>query len=234
MVEETPAAAPQRLRLRIAGIAFDGVAFDSRSHQLRVADQAGGPGSQWTDSSAAAQAMRGIAAINAGFFTPQGAPLGLVRSRNQTRGEWNGASSLGSGVWWDNGKQSALSKRNTLGPAAARRLPELLQAGPWLVSQGKSVGGLDAEKSTARSIVAWDGGTRWWIARSSACSLRQLSQALTGAHIHDWRIKEALNLDGGSSSEIWFSHALGGPQLVRPFWNKPVRNFLVLVPRGAN
>jgi hypothetical protein len=41
-----------------------------------------------------------------------------------------------------------------------------------------------------------------------------------------------LNLDGGRSSDLWISSAVqGGPLRERPLWNKPVRNFLVLIPR---
>lgn len=232
VAEEAPAVAPQRVRFQAGGIAFDGFTFDARTHQLRVADQAGGPGSQWADSATAARSINGHAAINAGFFTPQGAPLGLVRSHGNSSGAWNGASSLGSGIWWDDGKRSGLSKRSTLGRTGAIRLPELLQSGPWLIMQGKAVAGLEAQRSTPRSFMAWDGGHRWWVARSSACSLQQLAHALTGANPGGWKVREALNLDGGSSAEIWFGAPLGGPQLVRPFWNKPVRNFLVLLPRG--
>ena len=94
------APAPPLVTVReISGITFEGVAFDSRDHRLIVADQASGPGSRFADSAAAARAAGGIAAVNAGFFTPEGDPLGLVVSAGKISGSWNTASSLGSGAW---------------------------------------------------------------------------------------------------------------------------------------
>ncbi|HEX7261815.1 MAG TPA: hypothetical protein VF258_08380, partial [Luteolibacter sp.] len=66
----TPAAAPKMATREIAGITFEGVAFDSRNHRLVVADQPNGPASRYADSSAVGKSRGGIAAINAGFFTP--------------------------------------------------------------------------------------------------------------------------------------------------------------------
>jgi len=41
-----------------------------------------------------------------------------------------------------------------------------------------------------------------------------------------------MNLDGGRSSDLWISSRVsGGPLTSRPPWNRPVRNFLILVPR---
>ncbi|MEM9237282.1 MAG: hypothetical protein AAGB14_10925, partial [Verrucomicrobiota bacterium] len=44
-----PIQAPRFVRTHFSGIAIEAVAFDSRSHRLVVADQAGGPGSTWPD-----------------------------------------------------------------------------------------------------------------------------------------------------------------------------------------
>jgi len=60
-----------------------------------------------------------------------------------------------------------------------------------------------------------------------------LGTALAGAELGGVKIKSALNLDGGRSSDLWVgSSAAGGPLRERPLWNKPVRNFLVLIPRN--
>ena len=60
------------------GVTLHLVSFDSRSHQLRVIDQPNGPGSQWPDAATLGKSKNALAAINAGFFTPEGEPLGLV------------------------------------------------------------------------------------------------------------------------------------------------------------
>jgi Phosphodiester glycosidase len=225
-----PAAVSNR---EISGITFEGVAFDSRVQRLVVADQAGGPGSQFADASSAAASLGGLAAVNAGFFTPTGAPLGLLAAAGKISGAWNSASSLGSGVWFENpAGATAITRRKNLSRASAAAMRELIQAGPLLVENGCAIGGLEAGKTSARTVILWDGGTRWWLGRSSPCTLAAISQALVKAGPAGWSVKQALNFDGGRSSDLWISGKLpGGPLLRRPPWNRPVRNFLVLLPR---
>lgn len=226
-----PAEPPRVARGEFSGITFEGVAFDSRSHRLVVVDQAGGPGSQFPDA-AAARSPGGIAAVNGGFFTPEGGPLGLVIAAGKRSGAWNPASSLGSGVWHaDASGFSAISRREKLGRSGAAAMRELLQAGPMLVENGRAVAGLDTQKTSARTVILWDGGSRWWTGRCSPASLAQAAAALASGPVPGWPVRHALNLDGGRSSDLWISGAVaGGPVLRRPAWNRPVRNFLVLIP----
>jgi uncharacterized protein YigE (DUF2233 family) len=228
-----PLAAPRFASLETAGITFEGIAFDSRSARLVVEDQANGPGSQFTDAAVAAAARNGIAAINAGFFTPEGAPLGLVVASGKVAGTWNISSSLGSGVWLENSSGStSIVRRENLGRSRASAARELIQAGPLLIENNNPVCGLEATKSSVRSIIISDGATRWWIGRSSPCTLAALSQALSAAQPAGWPVRQALNLDGGRSSDLWISASVsGGPVTRRAPWNRPVRNFLVLTPR---
>ncbi len=216
-----------------SGVVFEGVAFDSRTHQLVVVDQAGGPGSEFHDAQSAAGSRGGIAAVNAGFFTPGGDPLGWVIAGGKRSGAWNSASSLGSGVWHqDRVGRSAISRREALGRTGAAAMFELLQAGPMLVENERAVTGLEASKSSVRTVIAWDGVSRWWIGRSSPCTLESLAKLLSQAGPAGWKVRHALNLDGGRSADLWASgQVAGGPLLCRAPWNRPVRNFLVLVAR---
>jgi uncharacterized protein YigE (DUF2233 family) len=218
----------------IHGIEFEGVSFDSRTVRLKVVDQSRGPGSIYADARAAAEAHGGIAAVNAGFFTPEGSPLGLLVTNGEPRGSWNRSSSLGSGVWYETAAgRSAIARREALGSASAG-MRELLQAGPMLVDQGRPVNGLENVKTSARVAVLWDGGTRWWIGRSSPCTLAEFAGAIAAGNPAGWSATRALNLDGGRSADLWISGSVaGGPITRRPAWNRPVRNFFVLVPRGG-
>lgn len=228
----SPANGPRVTSRDISGITFEGVSFDSRTHRLRVVDQAGGPGSRFADSSSAGRSVGGIAAVNAGFFTPEGTPLGLVVSSGKVSGSWNG-SSLGSGAWFENTSgSSGISRREKLGRSGAASMRECLQAGPMLVENGRPVGGLDAGKASIRMMILWDGGSRWWIGRASTSSLAELGKALSSGQPAGWPVRHALNLDGGRSSDLWISGAVsGGPVVRRSPWNRPVRNFLVLVQK---
>ena len=227
-----PPESPRAAGVEISGIAFEGVAFDSRSHRLLVVDQPGGPGSRFADAAAAARSVGGLAAVNGGFFTPAGEPLGLVIAAGKKSGAWNSASSLGAGIWHaDSSGHSAISRRAKLGSAAAGTMRELLQAGPMLVENGRAVSGLDGVKTSARTVILWDGGTRWWIGRTPPCTLAGVAAALANGRPAGWPVRHALNLDGGRSSDLWISERLpGGPVSRRPAWNRPVRNFLVLAP----
>jgi hypothetical protein len=222
---------PQVTRVEQSGIVFEGVAFDSRSHRLRVLDQADGPGSRFADAASAARSRHGLAAVNGGFFTPEGEPLGRVIAKGKRSGVWNSSSSLGSGLWHaDAAGRSAISRRGKLSRADAEAMQELLQAGPLLVENGRAVGGLDPVKTSARTMILWDGASRWWIGRSTPATLAQVADALASREVPGWRVRHALNLDGGRSSELWVSPEVsGGPLARRPAWNRQVRNFLVLV-----
>lgn len=209
------------------GVTIHAVTFDSRSHQLRVLDQPKGPGSTWLSAQEACQSVNGLAALNAGYFTPQGKPLGVVMSDGVKRGSSHG-SSLGSGLWFEHQGHTAISRRERW-PARAQ---QLIQAGPMLIEHAKSVTGLDATKTSARSFIAWNGRYSWMMARTSPCSLAKLSQLLTALPLGEGNIQSALNLDGGTSSDLYAGpKVIHGPTVQRAIWNKPVRNFLVLQKR---
>lgn len=219
--------APQFHRSTIQGIAIHAVSFDARSHRLRLLDQPNGPGTQWADAQAAAKSVQGLAAINAGFFTPEGKPLGVMISEGKKLGG-NNPSSLGSGVWFEaNGKTGILRREKS-----NLNAPFLLQAGPLLAENSAAVKGLDNSKTSARCFIAWDGGTMWMIARTAPCTLAQLSQSLAGQSPCGFPVQSAINLDGGSSADLYVAKEVnGGPAVLRAIWNKPVRNFLVLQKR---
>lgn len=233
IIPQAPPNVPRVASGTFSGITFEGVAFDSRSHRLVVADQADGPGSVFPDAASAGRSRDGLAAANAGFFTLEGAPLGLVVSGGRCSGAWNATTSLGSGVWFeDSAGKSAITRREKLGKSAASTMRELIQAGPMLVDHGRPVSGLDSSKHSARTFLLWDGKTRWWLGCTSPCSLADLAAALSHAQPAAWPVRHALNLDGGRSSDLWISAAVNGGPLVRRMpWNRPVRNFLILKPR---
>jgi uncharacterized protein YigE (DUF2233 family) len=211
----------------VNGITMQCVTFDSRSHCLRILDQPNGPASLWATSQAAAQSVNGLACVNAGFFTPQGSPLGVVISHGKKVGA-NNPSSLGSSVWYEANGRSAIIRREKCNFNA----PHLLQAGPMLTENAKAIAGLDNVKTSARVFIAWDGGTNWIIARTSPCSLHHLSQTLAQNAINGFKVRTTMNLDGGRSADLYVSNQIaGGPVTNRPIWNNPVRNFLVLQAR---
>ena len=228
-----PSQAPILISRDLPEFHLQGVAFDSRTHRLRVIDQARGPGSHFIDAAEAGTSLDAIAAINAGFFTPDGEPLGLLTSNGKSSGSWNSATSIGSALWYESQSgASRISRRSETNAATAKQMRESLQSGPMLVDRGLAVSGLESDKTSARSFIAWDGGTRWFIGRTSPCPLNTLASVLASDKHCGWKIHRAMNLDGGRSSDLWISSRVsGGPLTSRPPWNRPVRNFLILVPR---
>jgi uncharacterized protein YigE (DUF2233 family) len=231
--EDAPRAAPAAKKepryhnVTLQGINVQCVSFDIRSHQLHVLDQPAGPGTLWPTSKEAAISIGGIAAINAGFFTPEGKALGVCIA-NGTRTGATHASSLGSGVWYEDKGRSSILRREK----SNFRANHLLQAGPMLAEKAAPVHGLDTKRQSARCFIAWDGGSLWLIGRTSPCTLHALATAIAGASPAGFPIATALNLDGGRSAELYVSADIpGGGLTVRPFFNNPVRNFLVLKPR---
>lgn len=220
-------AQPTLRQLLVQNIHFTLVSFDQRHHRLVVLDQPAGPGSRWPNAQAAALAQHALAVINAGFFTPQGEPLGRLIASGQARGSDN-PSSLGSAVWYESRQTCAIVRRSR----APMRAKELLQAGPLLIEKGQIVSGLNAERRSARCFIAWNGKEQWSIARTSPCTLRELAQSLNTGKVSPFPIHMAMNLDGGRSAEMYVGHPIpGGPVFERPLWNTTVRNYLALLPR---
>lgn len=213
-----------------AGVKLHLISFDSRRCKLVLADQDAGPGSRWEDAMVAGKAHHALAAINAGFFTPEGAPLGLLISQGIKRGT-NNPSFLGTGIYFlsDKPSQSGIARRSQLSSILQRKPSNLLQSGPMLVDLAKPVAGLSQDNSRTRSFIATDGSYFWLIGYAENCTLDQLSKALSQGKLAGVAIRTALNLDGGRSSDLWVSPKVvdNGVHL-RGFFNKPVRNFLIL------
>lgn len=209
-------------------IQFNLITFNTRTQHLIIADQPKGPGTKWQNAATAAKTHNGIAAINAGFFTPNGKPLGIVISNGKKRGSYN-TSSLGTGIFHSNKNKAKISRRSVWKNLAKNPPSQLLQSGPMLLEKNKPVIGLSNKNPRPRSFIASDGKNNWLIGHASSTTLSQLAKALKTIKIPNIKITTALNLDGGRSSDLWASSSVTkGPIQIRPFWNKPVRNFLIL------
>lgn len=207
------------------GISMHILTFDSSQYELKVADQQ--PGQKWTSAKAAMTSLKGVAAINAGFFDPNGKPLGYVRSNNSPAGAWNTSSSLTSGVYQLSNGVSSLKRNNV----ADRRAKELVQTGPFLLENSATVKGLSTKNSALRSLLLWDGGNHFAIVHTSSCTLANLSSALK-ALPSTLPKKFALNLDGGRSCDFHVSAQAHSSPIQRGHWlRNQVRNYLVVVKK---
>lgn len=228
-----PIFSPKVVSENFSNIQFQGVAFDSRSHALCPVDQSKGPGSEYFGARDCATKQHALLAINAGFFTPEGIPLGLVISHGKRSGSWNSSSSLGTGIYRIDSSGIASISRRTQSSSVSNS-KELLQAGPLLIENQKPITGLDPSKVAMRSILLHNGGNLWWIGTTSPCSLAELSQALSTQSPARWQISHAINLDGGRSTDLFVSSEISGGILEsKSIMNRQVRNFLILNPRAG-
>ena len=224
-----PIVYPSYHRVNPKGVKLHLVKFDSRHYQLSIIDQKNGPATEWVDAASLGRDQNALAVINGGFFTAKGAPLGMVITSGIQRGA-NNLSSLGSGFYFANKAHAGIARRSTINEVIRVAKPsQLIQSGPMLYYQGHAVKGLSTEKSRPRSFVATDGAFQWLIGYAETATLAQLGDALGNKALAGVNIYHAMNLDGGRSSDFWISQSVtNGNKTFKAFWNKPVRNFLIL------
>ena len=205
------------------GTTFTAVTFDRRNYFLKVIDQKEGPGTEFTGAEFAGQGS--LAAINGGFFNPDGSPLGLVITDGQSRGAFNSHSFLGTGII--DGENTILSHRKSY-----QKSSELLQSGPRLVWDQERLIGLSKSKERPRSFVIWDGNNHFGIGHADRATLQGLANNLQAQPFEGFHIKYAINLDGGTSCDLWVSTQIpGGGFTKSSLFRKKARNYLALRKR---
>ncbi|HBF17263.1 MAG TPA: hypothetical protein DDW37_06485 [Verrucomicrobiales bacterium] len=202
---------------------FTAVTFDRRNYFLKVIDQKEGPGTEFTGAEFAGQGS--LAAINGGFFNPDGSPLGLVITDGQSRGAFNSHSFLGTGII--DGENTILSHRKSY-----QKSSELVQSGPRLVWDQERLIGLSKSKERPRSFVIWDGNNHFGIGYADRATLQGLANNLQAQPFEGFHIKYAINLDGGTSCDLWVSTQIpGGGFTKSSLFRKKARNYLALRKR---
>ena len=204
--------------------------FRSDTHRLLVRDEGSLKTPRYRSLDGAMRKSPCVAGVNGGFFgaDAEGTPLGLVVQDGKRLFPLASGSFAVSGVVYDTGKGGLFLTRSSV-LKRMKKLPAMqaaIQGGPFLVENGAAVKGLNAQKSTYRTFIATDGGKRWCIGVSSSVTLKELAEwlAAPGA-LGDFRVRTALNLDGGSSSAFW-CHETG---ISYPSF-KQVRNYLGVAP----
>ena len=205
------------------GTTFTAVTFDRRNYFLKVIDQKEGPGTEFARAEFAGQGS--LAAINGGFFNPDGSPLGLVITDGQSRGAFNSHSFLGTGII--DGENTILSHRKSYQESS-----ELVQSGPRLVWEQERLIGLSKSKERPRSFVIWDGNNHFGIGHADRATLQGLANNLQAQPFEGFHIKYAINLDGGTSCDLWVSNQIpGGGFNKSSLFRKKARNYLALRKR---
>lgn len=203
--------------------------FSSRAFRLEIVDLGAGPEPAYPTLADAFRAQGCVAGVNGGFFHPDWRPSGLVISRG-TRINRLETAKLLSGLVYGDGKGTHIVRRARFQDHPG--ITALLQTGPYLVEGRKAVRGLSRSDPSRRTFTATDGRGRWVLgATLSTPTLADLAQCLaTPGALTGWRVEQAINLDGGSSTGFFFDRKAGEVPVVLNPW-KRVRNLLGIKPR---
>ena len=201
------------------------VFFDASRYTLQVVDQPAHKDPQ--NIADAVRPTNALAATNGGYFTPEFAPMGLQISQDHITGTFE-IKPLLTGVVLVRKSKPFLLWRDEY--AALPGVSDLLQAGPRLVNEGAPVVGLDDFKSRARTFIMCDNSGHWALGICRNATLSALARILLSPKvINEFKVERALNLDGGSSTGLWWRDTSGTEHYDRE--HDTVRNFLAVVPR---
>jgi hypothetical protein len=165
----------------------------------------------WKKASAQAlcKASGASVCINSNFFDEQGKPLGVVISRGIQHSKLHNGGGTLTGVFYVTSETVGIIHR---GLFSAEKVLEAAQAGPRLISEGAPVVGVkDSSSATNLSIICIDRERRVVLLRVSLAmfggSLRELQSVLLRPELG---CVEALNFDGGGSSQLYISGGIPG------------------------
>jgi exopolysaccharide biosynthesis protein len=162
--------------------------------------QASDFGSARESVKALAYQSKALLMINANFFDEQGRALGLVVNRGVLRNPIHQGGNTLTGLITSSHLGVQISHRSDRIPSSVL---EAAQAGPRLILKGKRLEDLTASDRTRRSAACIDSKGGLIIVISSGLigiTLHELQTSLLSAELNCW---DALNLDGGGSSQIF-------------------------------
>lgn len=153
------------------------------------------------------EASKAVLVVNASFFDERGKPLGLVVSRGIVHQDLHRGGKTLTGIFQVTRSGVSIESRDGYFP---RSVIEAVQSGPRLVANDKLVAGLHSNSAVSRrSGVCLDQERRVLFFCTSGIfagtSLSALQTILQGVGCRD-----ALNLDGGGSSQLYLSPKLPG------------------------
>jgi len=202
--------------------------FTSPTYEIKVVDQGNGAMPAYPGLGAAFSRNGCVAGTNGGFFHPDYRPAGLMITDSGRVNKFEGGSLL-SGVLYCDAKGIYLTRRAAF--KDDKKITALIQSGPYLIDGGASTRGLSTSPSRRRTFVCTDWRGNWAIGITSSISLATLGDLLADPDvIKEWKVNRALNLDGGSSTGLYYDRGPSQTDVVVPNW-KRVRNLIGIAPR---
>jgi hypothetical protein len=203
--------------------------FDTRRINLKVIDQGDLADPKFADLGEAMKANKCLAGCNGSPVDGNGDPLGLVIADGEASGTPNRDGSLGAGVLFQDGARLRLVRAERYFANPSNQTRQLLQAGPFLVENGRAAGEFPDQRHARRTFLLTDGDEQWAIGYAPSTTLADLSVALANTRdLAPFEVWMALALDDGSSSAFWVRREH------HPFYLRElgkVRNFIGLIHR---
>jgi hypothetical protein len=203
-------------------VAVDVAVFSAKSTALRVIDN--------PDGQSLAAVMKGekyACGVNGGYFDSDFKPIGLRVADGATFSPLRRARLI-TGILLQSDRGIDVVRTSEF--SRTKRIIAAIQAGPFLVEGSKRIRGLNDSQLALRTFVGIATNDRAFLGFCSDISLSGLADMLATAPIAaDSKIRRAMNLDGGSSSAIWFARKDGSAFSISGL--KPVRDFVGVVPK---
>jgi len=188
----TRSSTPDVLLLRI----------DPKAFEFRMVS-AGDLGKQQTDVKTLTEFVNGIVGINANFFDPQGAALGLIINEGAIKHQMHRGGNLLTGIFFVTKGRPGIVHRDSFNP---KNIDLATQAGPRLVANGKILESSSPYVTSRRSGVALTRNGKVilyaTVTRFPGASFSEVQRMLLAPELE---ITDALNLDGGSSSQLFIA-----------------------------
>lgn len=166
-----------------------------------------------------------LAAINCGFFQEPFLPVGLLISKGEKINDLDSYWEH-TGVFYITTDQVDPYGICTKDAFYDTDVTEGVQSFPLLVWYGKPYVRYNDSEIAARSAIATDDrGNILLIATDTGITLYEFSRALCKM---DWNCRKALNLDGGSSTQMYFKGKLSFYPATGFFQDNRVSNFLTV------
>jgi len=176
----------------------------------------------------AMRATHALAGCNGSYFTDTFTPMGLQIANGRRTGSLERSSLLTGMVVVKRGRPLILWRDEL---TTFSGVSDALQAGPRLVNAGKIVEGLDRSKSRPRTFVLTDNRGHFALGTCRSVTLAEMAEILaTPRVIKEVAVERALNLDGGSSTGLWFRDDRGEEHYEKEY--STVRNFLAVTARN--
>lgn len=181
-----------------------GYAFKDSEETVRVIDLTSLTAPKYRNSGEAFITAGAEAGCNGSFFHADGQPLGLIIADSRKTGTFSLETSLTSGTVLVRNGALQVTRSAKLTAENAGKADQLIQAGPFLVEDGKTVAELETLKYARRTVLLTSGKGDWAILYIPSATLDGLSKLLAdGKSFSRFKVATALNLDGGTSSAFW-------------------------------